>query len=81
MAIGNIVGSNIFNILFILSASSIIVPIPYVQSFLTDGLIALTAVLILWIYALRFKRLDRISGLIMLVVYAGYFAYLVLSGS
>lgn len=81
MAIGNIVGNNIFNILFILSASSIIVPIPYVQSFLMDGLIALTAMLILWVYALVFKRLDRVSGVIMLALYAGYFAYLVLSGS
>ena len=81
MAIGNIVGSNIFNILFILGISSIIIPIPYLQSFLTDGLIALTTMLILWVYALRFKRLDRISGVIMLAVYAGYFTSLVLSDS
>ena len=79
MAIGNIVGSNIFNILFVLGISSLITPIPYLRSFTMDGLIALIAVLVLWFYALRFKSLDRISGTIMLAVYAGYFAYLVLS--
>ena len=78
MAIGNIVGSNIFNILFVLGISSVIVPVLFPQSFLVDGIIAIIAVLIFWIYALLFKRLDRKSGIIMLVTYAGYFAYLVI---
>ncbi len=78
MAIGNIVGSNIFNILFVLGISSIIVPILYPQSFLIDGIAAIAAVLIFWLYALRFKRLDLKSGILMLVGYTGYFAYLVL---
>ena len=78
MAIGNIVGSNIFNILFVLGISSVIVPVLFPQSFLVDGIIAIIAVLIFWIYALLFKRLDRRSGIIMLVTYAGYFAYLVI---
>lgn len=78
MAIGNIVGSNIFNILFVLGISSVIVPVLFPQNFLVDGIIAIIAVLIFWIYALLFKRLDRKSGIIMLVTYAGYFAYLVI---
>lgn len=78
MAIGNIVGSNIFNILFVLGISSIIVPISYPQSFLIDGIAAIAAVLIFWLYALRFKRLDLKSGILMLAGYTGYFAYLVL---
>lgn len=78
MAIGNIVGSNIFNILFVLGISSVIVPVLFPQNFLVDGIIAIIAVLIFWIYALLFKRLDRRSGIIMLVTYAGYFAYLVI---
>lgn len=78
MAIGNIVGSNIFNILFVLGISSVIVPVLFPQNFLADGIIAIIAVLIFWIYALLFKRLDRKSGIIMLVTYAAYFAYLVI---
>lgn len=78
MAIGNIVGSNIFNILFVLGISSVIVPVLFPQNFLVDGIIAIIAVLIFWIYALLFKRLDRKSGIIMLVTYAAYFAYLVI---
>lgn len=78
MAIGNIVGSNIFNILFVLGISSVIVPVLFPQNFLVDGIIAIIAVLIFWIYALLFKRLDRKSGIIMLVTYAVYFAYLVI---
>lgn len=78
MAIGNIVGSNIFNILFVLGISSVVVSVLFPQNFLVDGIIAIIAVLIFWIYALLFKRLDRKSGIIMLVTYAGYFAYLVI---
>lgn len=78
MAIGNIVGSNIFNILFVLGISSVVVPVLFPQTFLIDGIIAIIAVLIFWIYAVLFKRLDRKSGIIMLITYAGYFAYLVI---
>lgn len=78
MAIGNIVGSNIFNILFVLGLSSVIVPIAYPQSFLADGIVSIIAVLILWGYSLIYKRLDRVSGAVMLTAYAGYFAYLAL---
>ncbi|MBQ9023273.1 MAG: calcium/sodium antiporter [Eubacterium sp.] len=76
MAIGNIVGSNIFNILFVLGISSIVVPILYPKSFFIDGIVAIFAVLVFWLYSLRFKRLDLKSGIIMLASYAGYFAYL-----
>lgn len=78
MAIGNIVGSNIFNILFVLGLSSVIVPIAYPQNFLADGIVSIIAVLILWGYSLIYKRLDRVSGAVMLTAYAGYFAYLAL---
>lgn len=77
IAIGNIVGSNIFNILFVLGISSAVAPVQYTQSYLIDGLVALSAVCLFWIFALK-KKLGRTSGIVMLLGYACYFIYLVM---
>ena len=76
IAIGNIVGSNIFNILFVLGISSLIVPIGFEMSFVVDCLISVGAGVVLWLCVFRKKKLNRLDGIIMLVCYAGYFAYL-----
>lgn len=73
IAIGNIVGSNIFNILFVLGLSSLIIPIRYESVFFVDGLIAIVAAILLWLISLINKKLGRISGIVMLIGYAGYF--------
>ena len=74
IAIGNIIGSNIFNILFIVGASSLITPIAYNSNFIFDGIIAIISGIALWLFVLPKKKLCRISGAIML---SGYTAYLV----
>ena len=76
IAIGNIVGSNIFNILFVLGISSVIIPITFQKSFLIDGGVAVLAFLILWGFAFVSKKLGKASGITMLLVYGGYFVYL-----
>ena len=76
IAIGNIVGSNIFNILFVLGTSALIIPIPYQASFLFDGLVAVGAGVLLWLVTIRKKALGRIGGIIMLLCYGAYLAYL-----
>lgn len=76
IAIGNIVGSNIFNILFVLGISSVIIPIAFQKSFLIDGGVAVLAFLILWGFALVSKKLGKASGITMLLIYGGYFVYL-----
>lgn len=76
IAIGNIVGSNIFNILFILGTTALITPIPYEASFLIDGIIAVAAGILLWIAVFRKMELRRFWGVVMLVCYGGYFIYL-----
>lgn len=78
IAIGNIVGSNIFNILFVIGTSALIIPITYASSFLIDGIIAVAAGVLLWIATVRKKALNRTWGIIMLIGYAAYFVYLVL---
>ena len=74
MAIGNIVGSNIFNILFIVGLSGLVIPVPFVSAFRFDTLIAAVAALLLLVLALPTKRLGRVAGIIMLAGYGAYFA-------
>lgn len=76
IAIGNIVGSNIFNILFVIGITGVITPIPYAASFAMDSIICIVAAVLLFIFVLLNKKLTRTSGIIMLAAYAAYFGYL-----
>ena len=83
IAIGNIVGSNMFNILFILGTSALITPIAYDTNFLTgftfDNIMAIIAAVVLFVCIVltKDKKLKRAGGIVMLVIYAVYFAWLV----
>jgi cation:H+ antiporter len=79
IAIGNVVGSNIFNILLILSISSLINPIKYNQIFNQDFAILIggTVFLILAMFTGKRKKLDRWEALILLAFYLIYTVYLV----
>ena len=79
IAVGNIIGSNIFNIFFILSASSIISPIAYDINFNTELLILAGGTVFLFIAMFTGKRktLDRWEAAILLISYLAYMAYLV----
>ena len=74
IAIGNIVGSNIFNILFVVGTSALVTPIPFATAFRTDSLIAIAASVLLLGCCLHRSRLSRKSGLALLASYATYFA-------
>ena len=76
IAIGNIVGSNIFNILFVVGTSALIIPIVFAEKFLFDCMIAFGAGVLLWICIARKKELDRVGGLVLLICYGAYFGYL-----
>lgn len=78
IAIGNIVGSNIFNILFVLGIAGIILPIPFNPEFLFDGVIALLAIILLLMLAGPRKCLGRISGGLFVLIYIVYIVYLIL---
>lgn len=73
IAIGNIVGSNIFNILFVVGTSSLIIPIPFAQAFAVDFAVAAGAAILLWLCCFRKQRLSRLAGVAMLACYAAYF--------
>lgn len=76
IAMGNIVGSNIFNILFILGLTSMITKVPYARNFIPDGCVMAGAGFLLLACVVQKKQLTRVGGILMLVCYAGYFTYL-----
>lgn len=78
IAIGNIVGSNIFNILFVVGLSSVIISVPFASAFFVDMIVAIGAGVLLWIFSLHKKKLIPIHGVVFLLAYAGYFAYLMM---
>ncbi len=73
IAVGNIVGSNIFNILFIVGLSGLIIPVPFDSAFRFDTIASGIAAILLLICSLPKKRLSRISGTFFLLCYAVYF--------
>ncbi len=73
IAIGNIVGSNIFNILFVVGISAIIIPVPFDPKFIFDSIIAIAAGVLLLLCCLWTKKLKRWAGITMLLGYAAYF--------
>ena len=76
IAIGNIVGSNIFNILFVVGLSSLIIDIPFASAFNFDTYVALGAAVLLWLCVLRTQLLQRWAGALMLMCYAAYLGYI-----
>ena len=76
IAIGNIVGSNIFNILFVVGSAALITPVVFMPNFVIDTTISILAGVLLLLCVLKTKKLTRPAGIFMLVCYAGYFVYL-----
>ena len=78
IAVGNIVGSNLFNIMFVVGVTAVITPVVYCADFTVDSIVAIGAVVLLLLFVFRKKMLNRLHGIIMLLCYGGYFAYLML---
>lgn len=76
IAIGNIVGSNIFNILFVIGLSALIIDIPFAAAFNFDMIIAIAAAVMLFVCVLFTKKLERWAGILMLVCYGAYLWYI-----
>jgi cation:H+ antiporter len=77
IAIGNIVGSNVFNILFVVGLSSLITDIPFAKDFRFDSYVAIYAAVLLWLCVLPKQRLARWAGVVMLLSYAVYLYYII----
>ena len=78
ISLGNVVGSNIFNILFVVGTSALILPVVFAPNFIIDTMIAIAAGLVLWVCVFKNKKLTRAGGSFMLLCYVVYFIYLLL---
>lgn len=78
IAIGNVVGSNIFNILFVVGMASVVSknPITFEAGFVKDTIVAIAAAVLLFVCVMKNKKLTKTGGIIMLSSYAVYFAYI-----
>ena len=80
LALGNVLGSNVFNILFVLGISATVKPITVVDINIVDYLVALAASVMTYLVVFTFgkHRFDRIEGMIFLLCYVAYTAHLLL---
>lgn len=76
MALGNVIGSNIFNILLVLGVAATVSPMVVLKDNLIDDIILIAVSLLIWIFAWRKKELNRIHGVIMIIIYAAYVVYI-----
>lgn len=78
IAIGNVIGSNIFNIIFILGLSSTISPLTLDRAALVDMLVMFGSGVILLLVALFSKKMQRWQGAVTLLLYVGYLTYIII---
>lgn len=78
MALGNAIGSNVFNILFVLGIASVISPIGFIMNNAIDILAVVVATLVCWVVAAKTKQMKRPMGIVMVVSYFAYMVYVVM---
>lgn len=77
LALGNVIGSNIFNVFFVLGISSIIRPLPAYDGLLIDALLAALGCALVWIFVEtnKNKETKRWEGFLLVLLYAAYLTY------
>ena len=78
IALGNVIGSNLFNILFILGMSGTISPLPIAMNALIDIIILAVISIAFFIYCWFRKDINRVTGIVMVSMYVVYLVYIVL---
>jgi len=81
LALGNILGSNVFNILLILGCSSIVTPLSFSAVTTVDAAVLLASIILIWMstYTGRRNVIDRWEGALLLLLEFGYMAWLVIN--
>lgn len=82
IAIGNIVGSNIFNIFWILGISAIVKPLPFstLANFDLFFLLGISTLLFIFCFTQKRYQLDKMEGIVFILLYVGYVGYLIMRG-
>ena len=76
LALGNVIGSNIFNVLMVLAASAAVHPIAVTSFSVIDTVCLIVASVVTWVLCRSKLRISRGEGLAMLAMYAGYLVYI-----
>ena len=76
MAVGNVLGSNIFNILLILGVAGTISPMTFIMENIIDIVLLTAASLLIYVFSWTKERIDRKEGIVMLLMYASYLVYI-----
>jgi len=78
IAIGNVVGSNIFNILFVLGISAVITPLPVNSIMFIDVILMLFLTVLLWIFSRTNYKVGRTEGIVFVAFYVVYMIYIIM---
>lgn len=78
MAVGNAVGSNVFNILMVLGIASAINPVGLIRENIIDIVILIAFSVVVWIFAATKKKISRREGIAMVVMYLIYAGYIII---
>ena len=76
MALGNVIGSNIFNILLVLGIAGVISPIAIIAENIIDTFILIAVSTLVWVFAWKKKELVKWQGIVMLAIYTAYLVYI-----
>ena len=76
IAVSNVIGSNIFNILMVLGIASAVSPVAFLTENVIDIVILIIFSAIVWVLAWTKKELNRKEGILMLILYAAYVVYI-----
>lgn len=77
MALGNVIGSNIFNILLVIGVAAAISPIAFIMENVFDIILLIAMSVLVWIFAWTKQQIGRKEGIVMLVIYGAYLAYII----
>lgn len=76
MAVGNVIGSNIFNILFVLGVASVISPVAFIMENVIDIVLLIAMSLLVLGFTWTKQKIERKEGIIMIVIYVAYLVYI-----
>ncbi len=77
MAVGNVIGSNVFNILFVLGIAATISPVAFIFENVIDIIVLIAITLIIWFFAWSKNEINRKEGVAMLALYVIYMVYII----
>ena len=82
IAMGNVIGSNIFNVFFVLGVSALVHPLPAYNGVVIDAWTAVFGSILVWIFLrlTKERELKRWAGAILLIVYAAYLTFRLVHG-